>query len=107
MTKKELREYKLLRAEVEQLARVPRQNLVGPVAWGIYADKKAKCEARLIAIENAIDALPVVERVALRAYYVQGMTWERVADLLHYDVRQVHRIHGRALQRLAAEKEAQ
>lgn len=38
------------------------------------------------------------ERELLRLRYIDGMTWEKIADRLGFDVRHIHRIHGRALQ---------
>ena len=37
-------------------------------------------------------------RKLLRYRYTMGFNWEEVADLMGYDVRWVHRLHGRALQ---------
>lgn len=38
-----------------------------------------------------------VERDVLTLYYLSGLTWEQAASTLHMDVRNVYRIHGRAL----------
>jgi RNA polymerase sigma factor (sigma-70 family) len=95
MTKQELREYRALSAELAQLQALEH---VDP---GLYTSKQEQARRQLQRIEAAIDALPADDRVLLRAYYVQGLTWEQVADLLHYTERQIHRRHGRALQRLA------
>lgn len=95
MTKQELREYRTLSAELAQLQALEH---VDP---GLYTSKQEQARRQLQRIEAAIEAQPVDDRVLLRAYYVQGLTWEQVADLLHYTVRQIHRRHGRALLRLA------
>ncbi|MBO5060251.1 MAG: DUF1492 domain-containing protein [Clostridia bacterium] len=36
-------------------------------------------------------------RILLTAYYVNCNTWEQVAELMVYDLRWVHRLHGEAL----------
>lgn len=38
-----------------------------------------------------------VEQDVLTLYYLSGLTWEQTANILHMDVRNVYRIHGRAL----------
>lgn len=38
------------------------------------------------------------EKTVLRLRYIHWMKWERIAERLGYDVRNVTRIHGRALQ---------
>lgn len=49
----------------------------------------------------AIDAIRAVEepRLAevLELYYIDGMTWEQVAQRMALDLRWVYRLHGRAL----------
>ena len=37
------------------------------------------------------------EQDVLRNYYLAGMTWEEVAEVMGYDNRTVYKIHGRAL----------
>lgn len=40
-------------------------------------------------------------RVLLEMRYLCSDTWERIAEALHYDVRWVHVLHGRALQEVS------
>lgn len=112
MTKKELRSYRTLKEEAEQLGRVvfclpdgfwSREE--ADKATERYTSKLKESLQLLDAIEDAIESLSATERVLMRAKYIEGLTWEEVADLMHYDVRQIHRIHGRALQRLARDPE--
>lgn len=100
MTKQELREYRALKMEVAQLACLSVENGDEPKLHELYSRKLDQCRAKLLEIERAIDALQARERVLLRAYYVRCMTWEDVAEMMSYDVRQVHRIHGWALRKL-------
>ena len=50
-------------------------------------------------ITTSIDAMEnATERALLRLRYICGYTWERIAVELGYSWRQVHYIHGKALQ---------
>ena len=57
----------------------------------------------------AIDAIRVVEepRLAelLELYYIDGLTWEQVAQRMALDVRWVYRLHGKALMRVKVPEE--
>ena len=52
---------------------------------------------------NSLDG--VQERIVLNYRYINGKTFEEIADKMHYDIRQVTRIHGRALKKLVALEE--
>lgn len=54
-------------------------------------------------IENLIDGLEPTERTLARFRYLDGHTWEQVCLDMSYSWRQVHRIHGRLLDKLAAD----
>ncbi len=41
------------------------------------------------------------ERLILRERYINDMAWEDIADKLNYSIRQVTRLHGRALKSFA------
>jgi len=49
----------------------------------------------------AMEAIAAVEEANLREvlelYYLDGFTWEKVADIMGYDVRHITRLHGKAL----------
>ena len=50
-------------------------------------------------ISDAIDKLDSVdERILLRARYINGHTWDEIANQLSYSLRSTHRIHAQALQ---------
>lgn len=70
----------------------------------LYKDKLEKMSEELLAIEKAIEDLPSTERQLLRLYYMAGMTWEEVCVSIGYSWKQVHRIHGRALDMLKNEE---
>ena len=56
-------------------------------------------------IEKAIETLPPREKYLIRARYIEGKTWERIAVDMNYSWQHVHKIHSRAL-KLLAEKDA-
>lgn len=57
-----------------------------------------------LEIEEAIEWLEPLERMLIRHRYIEGLTWEEVCVAMGYAWRQTHRIHARALDKLA-EKE--
>ena len=69
----------------------------------LYQEIEAELNAQLFAIEIAIKKLEPRERRLIRLYYMDGLTWEKVAVAMDYSWRQVHRIHGEALEKLREE----
>lgn len=67
-----------------------------------YRDKLLRCFDLRMAVEKAMDVLTPTERQVIRAYYIQGMTWEEVCVAVNYSWKQTHRIHSSALQKMAA-----
>lgn len=57
--------------------------------------------AEMLSIELAIERLDPDDRNLIRLYYINGLTWEEVCVSIGYSWSQTHRIHARALQRLA------
>lgn len=57
----------------------------------------------------AMDAIDQVEEARLREvlelYYIDGFTWEQVAERMQLDVRWVYRLHGRALLKVKVPEE--
>lgn len=68
-----------------------------------YVAKEAALTASTKAIETAIDALPDRYRVLIRAYYVEGLRWQKVADMYSYSFETIMRLHRRALELLKKE----
>ena len=66
----------------------------------LYKKKQAELDDLLLAIEQAIEKLEPRERRLIRLHYIDGRTWEQVAVAMNYSWRQVHRIHGDALEKL-------
>lgn len=70
-----------------------------------YRAKVAELTAALAEIESAIEVLEPRERTLIRLYYAQGLTWEEVCVAMSYSWRQIHRIHGAALEALKDREE--
>ena len=69
----------------------------------IYKTKLELMYSERAAIEQAIESLEPIERMVLRARYIEGRTWEDVAGRINYSYVQTWRIHARALQKLEDE----
>lgn len=134
MTKTQLREYKDLRRERDKLARMldelekaiyspraqslngmPRNSSGAPCPTenlalkhleleDKYRETVEKLTAQMAEIERAIEPLGPTERSLIRLHYFQGLTWEQVAVEMGYTWRHVHRLHGKALERLQSEE---
>ena len=59
------------------------------------------CELQL-SIEQAIESLDGTERVLMRYRYLEGLTWEELAEKMNYTRQWACHIHGVALKRLAS-----
>lgn len=71
----------------------------------LYERKRDEISEAMLAIENAIEGLEPVERTLLRYRYIYGMTWEQVSVAMNYSWRQTHKIHARALDKLAMQEQ--
>ena len=126
ITKRELRQYRDLAAEIERLQTElsalraktgsapdgqPKGTEPGDVTGdtAILAVKlQEKIAARiadLIAlrwrIEQAVESLADSrDRQIIYLHYVDGLTWEQVAEAMNYDLRHIYRLHGWALIKL-------
>lgn len=100
---------KLETGRISQLTGMPRG---GSSDWTVTADRLIELEQKVNARTRelvrwklaAIDAINAVEEMRLREvlelYYVDGFTWEQVAERMGYEQRQVYRLHGMALLRI-------
>lgn len=61
----------------------------------------SRIEGLIAAREEIIRAIEQVNdstlRLLLKYHYIQGFTWEKIADRMHYTSRHVTRLHGQAL----------
>ena len=84
----------------------------GAVDWTETADRVIELEKRVNARiremvrhkQAAMDAIDAVEEARLREvlelYYIDGLTWDKVAETMQLDRRWVTRLHGKALLRI-------
>lgn len=130
MTKEKLKAYRHIRQERDQLAGLIEEleaTIYGPKAQStdgmprggsrpssavedaairhadlleLYQQKAAELSAALAEIETAIEKLAPRERTLIRLHYAQGLTWEEVCVAMSYSWKQIHRIHGQALEQL-------
>lgn len=63
-----------------------------------YKAKEKELTDAILEIEAAIETLEPLHRTLIRLYYVQALTWEQVCVEMNYSWRQIHRIHGAALE---------
>ena len=110
-----------LRAKLEagRMSRITGMPRGGSEDWTATADKLIELEKRvnarirdLCALKHsAMDAIDRVDEARLREvlelYYIDGFSWDQVAQRMELDVRQVFRLHGRGLQRINVPKEAE
>lgn len=130
MTKEQLKAYRHLKLERDRLLlmideleaqmRNPRSQKLdgmpkGPSAPGsavenlvckhvelmsLYGAKVGELTVAAQNIEAAIEVLEPRERTLIRLHYIEGMTWEEVCVAMSYSWKQIHRIHGKALELL-------
>lgn len=105
---------KLENGRMSSLTGMPRG---GGADWTETADRLIELEKRvnarireLVRLKRAaMDAIDRVgdarQREVLELYYLDGYKWEQVAERMEMDVRQVFRLHGKALQRIVVPEE--
>ena len=131
MTKEQLRQYRYLKKEImllqEEIERLRASLQAIPQPDGMphsnYAtDRTSDVVSKIVdleallhrhlrtmielrgEIESCIVALPSDQRLLMRWRYIEGHKWEAIALEMNYSYMQVCRIHGRILQKIAAEK---
>jgi len=100
-----------LRAKLEagRMSSVTGMPRGGGADWTLTADKLIELEQavndrirEMCALKRmAMEAIDRVEdarlREVLELYYIDGFTWEQVAERMEMDLRWVYRLHGKAL----------
>lgn len=108
-----------LRAKLEagRMSKITGMPRGGASDWTETADKLIELERQVNARirdmvrlkQAAMDAIDRVEEARLREvlelYYLDGFSWDQVAQRMELDVRQVFRLHGRGLQRIVVPAE--
>lgn len=107
MTKEQLRQYRSLKIEIDHLEdRIVRLDMTGhnddivKPLQDTYRKKLAVLVEGQLNMEEAIESLSPTERELIRMRYVDGAEWAEIADALHYEWAQTHRIHARALDKI-------
>ena len=97
------------RLEAGRMSHITGMPRGGSGDWTQTADRLIELEQRVNAQTRelvrwklaAIDAVAAVDdsrlREVLELYYIDGYTWERVAERIGKDLRWVYRLHGKAL----------
>ena len=73
----------------------------------VNARVREMCRVKRLAME-AIEAVEeMLYREVLELYYLDGYTWEQVADVMHYSKRNVTNLHGKALRKIKVPEDLQ
>ena len=107
------------RLEAGRMSSVTGMPRGGVKDWTETADRLIELEQRVNAQVRemvrwklaAFDAIDAVEEARLREvlelYYIDGFTWEQVAQRMELDPRWVFRLHGKALLRVKVPEEVE
>jgi DNA-directed RNA polymerase specialized sigma subunit len=109
MTKATLQNHRALKREVRQLNRLLRsqeavlasETETGRELLDYYREKRDRLIASQKRIEDAIDALPPIERTILRGRYIEGRSWTAICQEVHYSRTRTFEIHDAAVRKLA------
>ena len=105
------------RLEAGRMANLSGMPRGGSRDWTETADRLIELEQRVNATIRemvrlklaAMDAIDAVEesrlREVLELYYIDGYTWEQVAETMQLDPRWVYRLHGKALLKICVPQE--
>ena len=107
------------RLEAGRMSSITGMPRGGAQDWTATADKLIELERRVNERTRelvrwklmAMDAIDMVDEARLREvlelYYIDGYTWEQVAQRMQLDVRWVYRLHGRALLKVKVPEEVE
>ena len=106
MTKEQLRQYRSIKIETSQIQRriaelegCGHYDITDPLR-ALYQQKLEELVSGQLRIEKAIEDLNPTERELMRLRYIDGAEWTEVAETIHYEWTQTHRIHARALAKI-------
>lgn len=63
-------------------------------------ERIAQAESKLLDLEEAVDALPGLQRRVMRLRYLEGLPWRDMAAAMHYTVRRCRQIHDYAVENI-------
>ena len=106
MTKEQLRQYRSIKIETSQIERriaelegCGHYDLTDSLRT-LYRQKLEELVEGQLRIEKAIEDLNPTERELIRLRYIDGADWNDVAETIHYEWAQTHRVHARALAKI-------
>lgn len=107
MTKEQLRQYRSVAREIDQLEqrivslemRGHNDDITQPLR-NLYREKLKKLIDGQLRIEQAIESLNPTERELMRMRYIDGEEWIDISATIHYEWAQTHRIHAKALNKI-------
>lgn len=67
----------------------------------LYVRKLAEIDKQKLYVESLIATLDGDELEVMKYRYINGLTWEKVCEVMYYGNTNVHRIHRKALEHLA------
>ena len=108
MTKEELKSYRTLKEERRELRRqLGRMERAADKTKlrEILRNRLREVSREMSRVERAVDSLEDRERRVLRARYLEGLSWDRIYEVVGYEQAQTFRIHKRAIQKLEELKE--
>lgn len=68
-----------------------------------YSKKEIELYNKQLEIEKCINDLDPIERIVMRMRYMEGKKWEEIAYKIHYEWRQTHYIHKKALKKIVGD----
>ena len=71
----------------------------------VNARIREMCKIKRLAMEAIEGVEEMRYREVLELYYLDGYTWDKVAETMGYDVRHVTRLHGKALLKVKVPKD--
>ena len=71
----------------------------------VNARVREMCREKRLAMEAIAAVEEARYREVLELYYLDGYTWEKVAEVMGYDLRWVYRLHGHALRKIKVPRE--
>ena len=107
MTKEQLRLYRSVAREIDQLEhriislemKGHNDDITQPLR-NLYREKLTMLIDGQLRIEQAIESLDPTERELMRMRYIDGAEWIDISATIHYEWAQTHRIHAKALNKI-------
>lgn len=60
-----------------------------------------ECKGLCRSVQDTVESLDGIEKEVLRLRYIEGKIWNEIANQAGYSVGNIHRIHKKALERIA------